>query len=111
MKLWQAAAGQGDARAQCNLGNVRADGRGRRGVRAEAQLEQRVHRAGSEERGLVRDAAGGFRGGVARRRLERDGVVGSSAPAAATARAIASRRSIDASVIFTTALDWWGSAG
>ena len=28
MKLWQAAAGQGDARAQCNLGNVRADGRG-----------------------------------------------------------------------------------
>ena len=28
VKLWQAAAGQGDARAQCNLGNVRADGRG-----------------------------------------------------------------------------------
>ena len=52
MKLWQAAAGQGDARAQCNLGNVRADGRGaaKNEARAAALSKgivamRRIHRA------------------------------------------------------------------
>ena len=52
MKLWQAAAGQGGARAQCNLGNVRADGRGaaKNEARAAALSKgivamRRIHRA------------------------------------------------------------------
>ena len=52
VKLWQAAAGQGGARAQCNLGNVRAGGRGaaKNEARAAALSKRivamrRIHRA------------------------------------------------------------------